>query len=266
MSTEKMFVPQSPGEALDLMEQYGYELLVVAGGTTAMPAVNQGLTWPRFAMTLHRAGLDGVRPVNGHVEIGATTRLTRVAQLAELPLLSEAAQNIGGWAVRNMATLAGNLFVPPPAGDAATALLALDAQVIAANKTGERCIPLDEFYTGLLQTVLAKNELVTRIDVPRARGETRFVKLGRRRANTPAVVTVAVQVVRDERGICTDARLALGAVHDHPFRAKEAESALVGRPLKPAVIAEAAELAKEECKPFSDALASDWYRRRMVGV
>ncbi len=266
MPTEKIFAPDSLDAALDLLNEYGYELLIVAGGTTAMPAVNQGLSWPRVAMTLHRAGLNAVRSVNGHLEIGATTTLTRVSEMNEVPLLAEAARSIGGWAIRNMATLAGNLFVPPPAGDAATALLALDAQVVAAHKGGERQIPLDQFFTGLMQTVLAPNELVTRLDVPRPLGRTAFVKFGRRHSNSPAVVTVAAQVARDERDVCTYTRIALGAAGDYPLRAKKAESELLGRKLDEESIADAAELAKQEAKPFSDALASEWYRRKMVGV
>ncbi len=217
-------------------------------------------------MTLHRLKLNEVRAVNGLLEIGATTTLTRVTQINDVPLLAEAARSIGGWAIRNLATVAGNLFVPPPAGDAATALLALDAQVVAAHKGGERRVPLDQFFTGMMQTVLAPNELVTRLDVPRPRGKTAFIKFGRRHANSPAVVTVAAQVVRDEHGVCNFARIALGAAGDYPLRAKRAEAELLGRRLDDKAIADAAELAKQEAKPFSDALASEWYRRKMVGV
>jgi CO/xanthine dehydrogenase FAD-binding subunit len=266
MATEKIFSPDSLDAALDLLNEYGYELLVIAGGTTAMPAVNQGLSYPRVAMTLHRLKLNAVRAVNSHYEIGATTTLSRVAQLAEVPPLAQAARSVGGWAIRNMATLAGNLFVPPPAGDAATALLALDAEVILRNKKGNRRVPLAQLYTGLMQTVLTPDELVTQLDVPRPRGKTAFLKFGRRHANSPAVVTVAAQLVRDARGHVTDARIALGAAGDYPLRAKQAEAALVGRTLDSKSIADAAELAKQDAQPFSDALASEWYRRKMVGV
>jgi CO/xanthine dehydrogenase FAD-binding subunit len=266
MATEKIFSPDSLDAALNLLSEYGYELLVIAGGTTAMPAVNQGLSYPRVAMTLHRLKLNEVRAVNSHFEIGATTTLTRVAQLAEVPVLAQAARSVGGWTIRNMATLAGNLFVPPPAGDAATALLALDAQVMLRSKKGNRGVPLAQFYTGLMQTVLTPDELVTQLNVPRPRGKTAFLKFGRRHANSPAVVTVAAHLVRDARGHVSEARIALGAAGDHPLRAKLAEAALVGRTLDPKSIADAAELAKQDAQPFSDALASEWYRRKMVGV
>jgi CO/xanthine dehydrogenase FAD-binding subunit len=266
MATERIFSPDSLDAALDLLNEYGYEMLVIAGGTTAMPAVNQGLSYPRVAMTLHRLKLNQVRAVNSHFEIGATTTLTRIAQLAEVPILAQAARSIGGWTIRNMATLAGNLFVPPPAGDAATALLALDAEVMLRSKKGDRRVPLAQLYTGLMQTVLTPGELVTQLNVPSPRGKTAFCKFGRRHANSPAVVTVAAKLIQDARGHVTEARIALGAAGDYPLRAKQAEAALVGRTLDSKSIADAAELAKQDAQPFSDALASEWYRRKMVGV
>ncbi len=266
MATKNIFSPDSLEAALDLIDKYGSDLLVIAGGTMAMHLINEGLISPPVVLTLHRAKLNEVRAVNGHVEIGATTTLTRVAQMSDLPLLAEAARHIGGWAIRNMATLAGNLFVPPPAGDAAVALLALDAEVITAKKGSVRKIPLERFFTGLMATALAPGELVTRINVLRPRGKTAFLKFGRRQANTPAVVTVAAQVMRDAAGICTEARIALGAAGDYPLRAKQAEAALVGRALDAQTIAAAAAAAMQEVQPFGDAIASEWYRRKMVGV
>ena len=266
MATQNIFSPDSLEAALDLIDKYGSDLLVIAGGTMAMHLINDGFISPKVVMTLHRARLNAVRAVNGHVEIGATTTLTRVAQMSDLPLLADAARHVGGWAIRNMATLAGNLFVPPPAGDAAVALLALDAEVITAKKGSVRKIPLERFFTGLMETALAPGELVTRINVPRPRGQTAFLKFGRRQANTPAVVTVAAQVMRDAAGICTEARIALGAAGDYPLRAKQAEAALVGRALDAQTIADAAAAAMQEVQPFGDAIASEWYRRKMVGV
>jgi CO/xanthine dehydrogenase FAD-binding subunit len=178
MATEKIFSPDSLDAALDLLNEYGYEMLVIAGGTTAMPAVNQGLSYPRVAMTLHRLKLNDVRAVNSHFEIGATTTLTVIAQLAEVPLLAQAARSVGGWTIRNMATLAGNLFVPPPAGDAATALLALDAEAVLRSKKGDRRVPLAQLYTGLMQTVLAPDELVTQLTSRARAARPRFVSSG----------------------------------------------------------------------------------------
>lgn len=266
LTTQNIFSPDSLEAAFDLMDKYGSDLLVIAGGTMTMRLINEGYISPPAALTLHRAKLDEVSQVNGHTAIGATTTLTRVAKMSELPMLADAARHVGSWAIRNMATLAGNLFVPPPAGDVAVALLALDAEVIAARKGGVRKIPIERFFTGLMETALAPGELVTRINVPRPRGKTAFLKFGRRQANTPAVVTIAAQVMCDADGICTEARIALGAAGDHPMRAEQAETALVGRTIDAQTIADAAASAMQEARPFGDAIASEWYRRKMVGV
>ena len=87
-----------------------------------------------------------------------------------------------------------------------------------------------------------------------------------RQANTPAVVAVAARVVTEVNGTVSAARIALGAAGPHPLRARQAEAALLGKPLDTSSIAAAAHAAQAECDPPTDALASSWYRRRMVGV
>jgi len=102
--------------------------------------------------------------------------------------------------------------------------------------------------------------------VPKAQGRGAYLKLGRRQANTPSVVAVAVQAVLDTNGKCTDVRIALGAAAPQAVRAKKAEAVLIGRRLEDATIKAAAESAQAECNPATDSLASAWYRREMVGV
>lgn len=265
MPTESFYAPESLADALELLDSYGADALLLGGGTMVMPLLNEGLTSPRVVISLQRAGLNHIKE-NGHVELGAMTALTTIAGRTDLPLLAAAAGEIGSWAIRNMATLGGNLFAPPPAGDAAVALLALDAQVVLARKGGERTVPLDGFYSGWLQTACQPNELVTRLVVPKPRGKTAWLKYGLREANAPTIVSVAARVVTDPEGVITEARIALGAANAFPMRAKNAEAALVGRGLDARAIADASAAAMDEAQPFSDALASEWHRKKMVGV
>ena len=127
-------------------------------------------------------------------------------------------------------------------------------------------LPLDQFFTGQGQTARAADELVLALHVPRPAGRSAYLRYGRRQANTPAVVAVAARVVTDANGTVSDARIALGAAGPHPLRARLAEAALLGHPLDTSSIANAAAAAQAECDPPTDALATDWYRRRMVGV
>jgi CO/xanthine dehydrogenase FAD-binding subunit len=259
------FLPGSVPEALALLGAHGPELLVMAGGTVAMPLINDGISLPGQVMGLRRVGLDRIERTAGELRIGAMATLTRLLEQDAVPMLREAARRTASWSIRNMGTVGGNLFAPPPGGDVATALLALDARVTLAGPNGTREVPLGEFYTGFMTTVMAADELVTSIVVPLARGDAAFVKFGRKSSNTPAVVTVAAHVVRDGSKV-TRTRIALGAAGPHPVRAARAEAAVTGTILDEATIAEAAEAAAADSEPFTDAVASEWYRRRMVGL
>ena len=265
MTVATYFQPRSLAEALGLLDAHGSELLVIAGGTVAMPLINDGISLPTLAMGLRAAGLGGIERRGDELHIGATTTITQLLEQDHLPMLSQAARRTGGWAVRNMGTIGGNLFTPPPGGDIAAALLALDARVNLASSRATRSLPLAEFYTGFMTNALAPDELVTGLVVPIEAGRTSFVKFGRRQDNTPAVVTVAVHATLDGDRIGA-IRIALGSAGPHPIRSRTAEAAVAGRVLDDATMAAAATAAAETCAPVADALASDWYRRRMVGL
>jgi len=261
------YLPASVPEALGLLGAHGPELLVIAGGTVAMPLINEGISLPVRVMGLRRAGLDRIERTGDELRIGATATLTGLLALDAIPMLREAAARVAGWSVRNMATVGGNLFTPPPGGDVATALLALGARAVVTGPAGDREVPLAGFWTGFMTNDLASDELLTGIVVPLEPGRATCVKFGRKQANTPAVVTVAVHLAMDEDGeTVRTARIALGAAGPHPVRMARAEAALAGTRLEPAAIAESAAAAAADCEPFTDAVASEWYRRRMVAV
>lgn len=265
MTVRSYFLPQSLPEALDVLETHGPALLVMAGGTVAMPLINEGISLPEAVMGLRRAGLDGIERVNGTLRIGAAATLTQLLNQTAVPMLSEAARNTASWSIRNMATVGGNLFTPPPGGDVAVALLALDASVTLAGTRGARVLPLADFFSGFLTNQLATDELLVDLQVPISSEPTAYIKFGRKHANTPAVVTVAVRLTWDEQRVA-DARIALGAVGPHPIRARQAEQLLVGTSLGADAIAAATAAAVQECEPFTDGIATEWYRRRMLGL
>jgi CO/xanthine dehydrogenase FAD-binding subunit len=267
VTVSSYFLPRTVPEALGLLEQHGPDLMVMAGGTVAMPLVNDGLSMPNLVMGLRHAGLDRIERVDGTLKIGATTTLTRLLAESGVTMLEEAARNTASPTIRNMATVGGNLFTPPPGGDVAVALLALDASVTLASTRGERVLLLADFYTGFLTNVLEPDELLVAVEVPEgaADASTAFVKFGRKHANTPAVVTVAVHLSWSDDRVAT-ARIALGAAGPHPIRARRAEQLVVGTALAPAIVTAAAVAATEESEPFTDGIATDWYRRRMIGL
>jgi CO/xanthine dehydrogenase FAD-binding subunit len=265
VTVREYHLPRSVPEAIALLQAYGPELLVIAGGTVALPLINEGISLPERVMSLRGAGLGGIELEPDVLRIGAAATLTQLLDQEAIPLLREAAANTASWSIRNMGTVGGNLFTPPPGGDVAVALLALGARVRVAGPRGERELDLATFYTGFLTNALAPDELLVEIRVPTVARETAFIKLGRKHANTPAVVTVAVALERHGVRI-RELRIALGAVAAHPIRAANAEAVIVGSALDAAAIDEAASAAALECEPFTDAIATAWYRRRMVEV
>jgi CO/xanthine dehydrogenase FAD-binding subunit len=265
VTVRSYFLPRSLPEALGLLEERAPELLVMAGGTVAMPLINDGLSLPETVMGLRLAGLGRLERSGDTLRIGATATLTQLLNQDAVPMLREAARNTASWSIRNMGTVGGNLFTPPPGGDVAVALLALDASVTLASTRGERVLPIGEFQTGFMSNALTPDELLVEISVPIRSEPTAYVKFGRKHANTPAVVTVAVRLEWDGERIAV-ARIALGAVGPHPIRARQAEQLLVGTGLGSDAITAAAAAAAEGCEPFTDGIATEWYRRKMVGL
>jgi xanthine dehydrogenase small subunit len=250
MTVSAFFVPASLEEALELRARHGDGLLVMGGGTLLMGLVNEGRLFPERVMSLRGAGIDAVRRNGGWMEIGAAATVAQLCRLHELPVLAEAASELGGPALRTLATVGGNLFAPPPYGDLAVSLLALAAEVEVAGPAGVRRMPLEQ----LLASPPGPRELVTALRAPLPEGPGVYLRMGRRRANTPAVVAVAAQ--RSAGGV----RIALGAAGPRPFRARRAEAATAEG------AAAAALAAQSECDPPTDALATRWYRREMVAV
>jgi CO/xanthine dehydrogenase FAD-binding subunit len=263
MPIEEYHRPSSVDEALDLVSEHDSSLEVIAGGTITMKEINDGHRFPDRVMGLRSAGLDYADRSNGHLVLGSTLTLEDVLEDVEEPLLREAAEHCAGWSVRNQGTVGGNLFAPPPHGDFAVALLALDADVKIESQNGERVVSMADFYTGPGQTAVGDDELVTEIQVPSVTGETAYVKMTRDQEPAPAIVTVAanVEVAGDA---VSAARVAVNGGGPHPVRLTDAEEELAGGNLDADAIEAASEAAAAQADPFQDPVASDWYRTKMI--
>ena len=265
MSINAYYLPQSFDETTKILSDHGPDVFVLAGGTLAMPLINEGLSVPEKVLGLKKAGLNYIKKENGYCIIGATTTLTQMVAQEDIPIIKQAAQAVGGWAIRNMGTVVGNLFAPPPGGDFAVALLALDTELVLVSRQSERIVSLSEFYTGFMSNVLVAGEIVKELRIPIPKGRTTYEKFGRRGANTPSIVTVAANLLI-EGNLVQEARLALNAVGPYPLRALKAEEFLIQKPLNDETIREVSEMAVRECEPFTDPIASEWYRRKMIPV
>jgi carbon-monoxide dehydrogenase medium subunit len=168
-------------------------------------------------------------------------------------------------AVRNSATVVGNICVGHTASDPSAALLALGAELVVVSPAGERILPIAELFVGHMTTALDLSDLVREIRIPRPKAMTGMAYLahaGRSAMETPLVSAGAV-LVSDEKE-CTAARIALAGAADTPIRVNRAEEALVGNVIDEKLIQYAASIAAEDCSPDSDVYASGEYRRRLV--
>lgn len=237
----------------------GRDAVYLGGGTIVMRDVNAGTAPPRILRTSDR-GLREIRASGDAVVIGAGATMADVLANRDLDFLHPVARQIGGPQVRNMATVAGNLFAPHPYGDFATALLALGARVTDAERGGAR--PVEELLRDR-----DRAGLVAAIEVPRPRDARTFgfLKVSRVKPKGVSVLSIAAWLPR-EGGRVRGARVAYGAMGPAPLRAVAVERVLEDRGLDAETISRAAAVAAEGLDPPTDPVASGWYRREVAGV
>jgi CO/xanthine dehydrogenase FAD-binding subunit len=233
----------------------------LAGGTLVMRAVNE--CDPTITMIVRSTDQSALHIAvsSGRIELGAAVTMAAVLAERELGFLHPVARAVGGPAVREAATVGGNLFAPSPYGDFAAALLALDATVLLAGY-GQRELPLEE--------LLARRErgvsLVSVVSFKRPAPEAfRFSKVTRVHPKGISVLSIAAQLPVAS-GRISGARIAYGAMARTPVRAKTAERALEGRSLDAAGIAPSLAVAADGTSPADDAIASAWWRREILPV
>jgi CO/xanthine dehydrogenase FAD-binding subunit len=235
----------------------------LSGGTLVMRAVNEADPSIQTIVRTTDPNYAHIAATSGRVELGAGVTMAAIFAERDLAYLHPAARAVGGPAIREAATVGGNLFAHPPYGDFTTALLALDATVMLAGGFGQRELPLEEF--------LARREresaLVSAVAFKRpGNGELRFVKVTRIHPKGVAVLSIAALLPGANSGRITGARIAYGAMAPTPVRAKTAERALEGRPLDPAGVAPAIAVAADGTAPVDDPIASAWWRREILPV
>ena len=270
---ETYYTPTSIDEAVRLLAEHGAEARVIAGGTDLMVELQRGERQARVLVDVSRiGGLDRVRlEDDGLIHVGPAVTHNLAADsglIVERAFpLALSCYRLGTPQLRNRGTIAGNLITASPANDTIPPLFALEAQVTLRSERGERVLPLTEFYKGVRLAVMERDELL--IDIVFAPlGENQrgtFDKLALRRMHAISVVNAAVALAFDD-DVVAQARISLGCVAPTVVRAREAEAALVGRPLNDASIAAAAALATEAAAPIDDIRSGAEYRREAVGV
>ena len=231
----------------------------LGGGTLVVRATNEGDVSVTSLVRSTDPSLSAIEIAGGKVRIGASVTMAAIARHPQLGAIAKAARAVGGPAIRNMATVGGNLFAPAPYGDFAVALLALDATV--STDDGE--LPIGDF--------LAKRDdnhaIVTSVSFALPKAESfRFLKVSRVKPKGVSVLSIAAALEQAGDGAISSARIALGCMADRPMRARAAEKALIGRRLDRDGIAAALAAAGEGTSPITDPIASAWYRAEVLPV
>jgi len=246
---------------------------LLAGGHSLLPLLKLRLAEPSAVIDIGRiAELRGISKQADRIRIGALTTHAELAASADLrtaaPALAEAAALVGDPAVRNRGTIGGNIAHADPASDLPTVLVALNAGVVAAGPKGERTIPAEEFFTGIMSTALAEDEILVAIQVPpSSRGQGSAYEKFAHPASRYAVVGVAA-LIAITNGTCSSARVAVGGLLPSARRATAVERGLVGKAMTDdAIGAAAAQVAGDLGNDVTgDIYASAEYRAAMAPV
>jgi carbon-monoxide dehydrogenase medium subunit len=264
--------PTTLKKAFGLMEMYGEDARVIAGGTSLIIMMRQRLLTPKVVISLGRIpkfdritynSKDGL-----HIAAGARHRDIELSPVVQkhYPLLHETFRKVAQPRIRNMGTVGGNLAAGDPLTDPGASLIALDAEVTLTSRKGQRTLRLDEFFIDYYQTALEPGELLTEIHVPPPeRPGWSHTKFTPRSIEDFATVGVAL-TLKANNGACDDIRIGLNSVASTIVRARKAEEVLRGKPITDSALQEMGEVAAGECDPTDDNRGSAEYKLDLVKV
>ena len=238
---------------------------LLSGGTLVMREVNEGRMTEGVILRLTDPAYRQINANGARAELGAGVTMAAVLANRDLAFLHAPARAIGGPAVRNMATIGGNLFAETPYGDFTVALLALDAQVMLQSGYGApRAVALEEFLSARAR---GGQGLVASVQFsrPQNAADFHFRKVSRVKPKGISVLTIAAHLPLSG-GRISNARVAYGAMAPTPIRALGVERALSGKALDASAITAAKAASLEGVRPATDAIASEWYRREVLPV
>jgi CO/xanthine dehydrogenase FAD-binding subunit len=265
--------PRTTAEALSALAEYGDGAKVLAGGQSLVPLMNMRLARPEVIVDINEvAELDYVRESDvGGLMIGSLTRQRQLEREPvvrdQFPVLTEAAELIGHFQIRNRGTIGGSLAHSDPAAELPAVMTAMDAEFVIASSTGERTVTPPEFFVTYLTTALEPNELLTEIRVPAVPAGTgsRVYEVSRRHGDF-ALVGAVTLLEPGAGGTIGKARIALFGVNPTPVRATEAEQILAGQQASETLFREVGEIASRDLDPDGDIHASAEYRKEVAAV
>lgn len=265
------FAPRSLNDALTYLSAHKDDVKILSGGQSLLPLMKMRLSKPGYILDIGRIpGLDSITEEGNNLILGALVTHTQIEDSELLkkkcPLLPQTATTIADVQVRNRGTIGGSIAHADPAGDWPAAIMTLDAEIKVVGGSGERWVKCDDFFLGLLMSVLEPDEVVTAIKVPvTGSDKTAYLKAAPRSSGF-AVVGVAVRMALDDAANCSRIAVGITGITDKAFRAERVEAMLTGKKLDAQLIETAAVEATRNVDVIEDINGSSAYRIHLTHV
>ena len=273
MSTVRYEAPRTAAAVVSLLAQATGPARLLAGGTDLLIQMRSGLHAPELLINVKDvAEMNTVAMEDGAYRIGASIACMALIEdagfTAAWPGVTDAVKLIGSIQIKGRATVGGNVCNASPAADSVPALIAAGAIARILGPDGTRELPVENIAASPGKTTLAKGEIVTSFLLPKPapRSGDAYLRFTPRTEMDIAVVGAAVNLTLDAAGVCTHARLSLGAVAERALLVPEGGAALVGTPVDAAALAKLATAASAACRPIDDKRGTREYRIKVAGV
>ena len=265
--------PTTPEAAAALLSGAKGLAKPLAGGTDLLIQMRSGRVEPALLVDMKGiAEMTSITKENGGFRLGAAVACMVVVEHAEFaktwPGVTEAVKLIGSIQIKGRATVGGNVCNASPAADSVPALIAAGAIARVVGPNGRREIPVEEIATAPGKTSLASGEIVTSFFLPKRppRSGDAYLRFIPRTEMDIAVVGAGVDLTLNEKGVCSAARVSLGAVAERALLVPEAAAALVGTTVDAAAMDRLAAAASAACRPIDDKRGTKEYRIKVAGV
>lgn len=265
--------PTTMKQASVLLTKEKGSAYVLAGGTDLLVRLRTGFIEPDLVVDIKRIpATREIASAAGGFRIGAAVTGAELGEHAKLkkawPGVVEAANLIGSKQVQGRCTMTGNLCNASPAADSVPALVAAGAKAVIVGPRGKRTIPVEQVPVAPGKTSLKKGEIIESILLPKRppRSGDAYLRFIPRTEMDIAVVGVGVNVTLDAKGVCTDARVSLGAVAPTVLLVPEAGKALIGTKIDKAALDALAKACSAACRPIDDKRGTREYRIKVAGV
>jgi len=276
MKPFQYFSPNNIEEVIFLLMAYKEEAKIIAGGTDLVVQMRRGLIKPKYIIDISNLkNLSYIRDddKNG-LKIGAITTIRDIEKSniinSKYSIISQAASKLGSVAIRNIATVGGNLCNAMPIADMSQVLLALSGRAKLVGPNGERFVPLEKFFIDVGKTCINIGELLVEIQIPTPLPNSKglYIKHLNRGSIDLPIVNVAIFItLNEEKNFCKDIKIVLGSVAPTPIRAFKAETVIKGNQIDDNIIEKTAEIASEEAHPRPNSIrASVEYKKEMIKV